>query len=152
MPYSVGTDETTLCFTELKAMQLKYKNFPLLLETLFVLQKTKSESWALPLTTWDYLGLSSHNFVENSGRVCKCKAIYLGFCFTLHIWNTNRTIHDTVSRGLKRQLQTTAFLSHQTPSFLCCTASETHTFSLHMNATHAPQLLEENKNQKVWHL
>ena len=46
-----------------------------------------------------------------------------------------------------RQLQTTAFVSHHITCLLMLN-SETHICSLCVNATHAPELLEENNNQK----
>ena len=110
----------------------------------------ENKVWELGSST-DQLGLSRALFTQLCGEFrsrLQVQGDLLGFCFTLHIWNTNRTIDDTVRRGLKRQLETTAFLSHQTTSFPCYIASETHMFSLHMHATHALQLLKVNNNQK----
>lgn len=60
-----------------------------------MLQKTISESRALPLTNEEYLGLSLHTWLRS-------KAIYLGLCSTSHSQNINRTIHDIVMRGLNQ--------------------------------------------------
>lgn len=46
------------------------------------------------------------------------------------------------------QRQTTAFVSHQLTANSCGINSETYTFPLYMNVTHAPELLEEDNNPK----
>lgn len=46
------------------------------------------------------------------------------------------------------QRQTPAFLSYQLTSKSCGINSDTYTFPLYMNVTHAPELLEEDNNPK----
>lgn len=121
-----------LCFTELKAMEQKKKHntFPLLLDTLFVLQETMPKSWVLPLTSQAYLGLSSH-LVEKLGQVCKFRAIYMDLCFAVDIQNMNRSIHHISMRGSnKRALQTTALVSHQITCLLTFHSSSGPIFSM----------------------
>lgn len=101
------------------------------------------ESWALPLSGREHRGGPVHTALRS--QVCKVKAISVGFCMTKI--STERFM-ILLKEASMIQRQTTAFVSHQLTSNSCGINSETYTFSLYMNVTHAPELLEEDNNPK----
>lgn len=147
VPYTLGADGNKLLFYWTWKQCNKNTKTSLCFWILFVLQKTTSESQVPPLTNQEYLGLSSHA-VDTLGQVHKFKAIYLGVCSTLHIQNINSTIHS-IMRGLNETASNYCFCKspNNLPTCVALILRLT-SFSLYVNATRAPKLLEESNNQK----